>query len=191
MGSRSARSISWGAKVRTLIVIDLQEAMRAERSVDWPWANDAAPTVAGRLLDHARARGWRVIHVHHHGDDPADGFHPLNPLCAAMAEVTPLPGEEIVVKRGSSAFIGTDLAERLSGPLLICGGEANMCVESTARMAGNLGFAVTLVTDALVCFPRRAQDGRVFPPQAVLDMSLANLRSFARAATSEEILSLP
>ncbi|NBZ88386.1 isochorismatase family protein [Stagnihabitans tardus] len=177
----------------TLIVIDLQEAMRAERSADWPWANDAAPAVAGRLLDHARARGWRVIHVHHNVDDPADGFHPSNPLCAAMAEVAPLPGEEIVVKHGSSAFIGTDLAQRLEGEadLVICGGEANMCVESTTRMAGNLGFAVTLVQDALVCFPRRAQDGRIFPPQTVLDMSLANLRGFARIASSEDILSQP
>lgn len=175
--------------MQTLIVIDLQEAMRAERTADWPWANDEAPMVAGRLLEHARAKGWRVIHVHHHSADPADGFHPLNPLSAAMAEVAPLPGEDIVVKHGSSAFIGTDLGARLEGPLVICGGEANMCVESTTRMAGNLGFPVTLVADALVCFPRTAPGGKVIAPAAVLEMSLANMTSFARIATSEEVLS--
>lgn len=176
-----------------LIVIDLQEAMRAERTPDWPWANDAAPQVAGRLLAKFRAKGGRVIHVHHHTDYPGDGFNPDSPLCAAMAEVAPLPGEEIVVKHGSSAFIGTDLGARLAGvtDLVICGGEANMCVESTTRMAGNLGFKVTLVADALVCFPRQARDGRVFPPQAVLDMSLANLGGFARITLSEEVLSGP
>lgn len=189
MGSRSARWTSLAADP-VLIVIDLQEAMRAERTPDWPWANDAAPEVAGRLLDHARAQGWRVIHVHHHSDDPEDGFNPSNPLSAAMAEVAPRPGEAVVIKHGSSGFIGTDLAERLDGvtDLVICGGEANMCVESTTRMAGNLGFSVTLVQDALVCFPRRAQDGSVFAPQLVLGMSLANLRGFARIATSAEVL---
>lgn len=172
----------------TLIVIDLQEAMRAERTADWPWANDAAPAVAGRLLAHARAQGWRVVHVHHHSDWPGDGFNPDSPLCAAMPEVAPLPGEAIVVKRGSSGFIGTDLASQLEGPLVICGGEANMCVESTTRMAGNLGHEVTLVADALVCFPRRARDGSVFPAPLVLEMSLANLRGFARILDSAEVM---
>lgn len=171
-----------------LLVIDLQKAMRAERSADWPWARENAPEVAGRILAHARAAGWRVIHVHHHAGDPQDGFHPGNPLSAAMAEVAPLPSEEIVVKHGSSAFIGTDLGARLAGAeLVVCGGEANMCVESTVRMAGNLGHRVTVVSDALVCFPRRAMDGSVFPAQAVLDMTLANLSGFARIQRSDEL----
>lgn len=173
----------------TLVIIDLQEAMRAERTVDWPWASDAAPEVAGRLLAHARAKGWQVVHVHHAADDAQDGFHPSNPLSAAMEEVAPRAGEPVVVKTGSSGFVGTDLAERLGpGPLVICGGEANMCVESTTRMAGNLGYPVTLVADALVCFPRRARTGRVIPAADVLEMSLANLRGFATIVDSAEIL---
>ncbi|MBC7737332.1 MAG: isochorismatase family protein [Candidatus Saccharibacteria bacterium] len=35
---------------------------------------------------------------------------------------------------------------------MIVGGEANMCVESTTRMAGNLGFQTSFVADALVNF---------------------------------------
>lgn len=172
-----------------LIVIDLQEAMRSECLPDWPWANPDAPAQAARLLGHARGAGWRVIHVHHAADDPSDGFHPVNPLSAAMAEVAPRPGEEIVVKTGSSAFIGTDLAQRVAGAaLVICGGEANMCVESTMRMAGNLGHAVTVVADALVCFPRRAVGERVFPPDLVLDMSLAKMRGFARNQTLQDLI---
>ena len=172
----------------TLVVIDLQEAMRAERTPDWPWARDDAPAVAGRVLAHARAQGWKVVHVHHAASDPADGFHPSSPLFAAMPEAAPLPGEAVVVKRGASGFIGTDLADGLEGPLVICGGEANMCVESTTRMAGNLGHEVTLVADALVCFPRQARDGSVFPAGQVLEMSLANLRGFARILDSADLI---
>lgn len=119
-----------------LIVTDLQEAMRAARSADWPWADDAA---AGPLPAAFRARGWPVIPVHHHSDDPDEGFHPSIRLCAAMAEVAPLPGEPVVVKPGSSAFIGTDLAARLpGGPLVVCRGEANM--RDFARLAESTEF---------------------------------------------------
>jgi nicotinamidase-related amidase len=181
------------AKDTALIVIDLQEAMRAERDAGYPWANPDAPETAGRILAAFRAAGQPVVHVHHNATNPKDGFHPDNPLSAAMPEVAPASGEPVVVKLGSSGFIGTGLEALLRAAgvqsLVIVGGEANMCVESTARMAGNLGFKTTVVADALVNFQRSLRDGRVMPPETVLEMSLANLTSFARIADSVEVLS--
>lgn len=175
-----------------LVVIDLQEAMRAECEPDNPWANPDAPQVAGRVLAAFRAAGLPVVHVHHAANHPDDGFHPGNPLSRAMAEVAPLPGERVVVKRGSSAFIGTGLEEMLRtaghDALVILGGEANMCVESTTRMAGNLGFKTRVVADALVNFQRTRRDGVVVSPQDVLEMTLANLSGFARIVDSAEVL---
>lgn len=176
-----------------LMIIDLQEAMRAERDAGLPWANPEAPAVAGRLLAAFRAAGRPVVHVHHHASDPEDGFHPANPLSAPMAEVAPVAGEPVVIKTGSSGFIGTGLEALLRGQgidsLVVVGGEANMCVESTARMAGNLGFRTTVVADALVNFPRRLRDGTLVPPQMVLEMSLANLTSFADIGDSATVRS--
>ena len=175
-----------------LVVIDLQLAMQADRDAGYPWANPDAPQTAGRLLAAFRAAGLPVVHVHHHGVDPADGFHPDNPLSAAMPEVAPMPGEPVVIKHGSSGFIGTGLEALLRAAghdqLVIVGGEANMCVESTTRMAGNLGFRATVVADALVNFQRTRRDGVVVPPGDVLEMSLANMMSFARIVGSDEIL---
>lgn len=175
-----------------LLVIDLQEAMRAERDAGFPWANPQAPQAAGRILAAFRAEGLPVVHVHHNSSDPADGFHPANPLSAAMPEVAPLAEEPVVIKTGSSGFIGTGLEAALRAKginaLVIVGGEANMCVESTARMAGNLGFKTTVVADALVNFQRTLRDGQVMPPQTVLEMSLANLTSFARILDSAALL---
>ena len=175
-----------------LVVIDLQEAMRADRDAGYPWANPDAPATAGRLLAAFRAADLPVMHIHHNGTDPEDGFHPDNPLSRAMAEVAPQPGEAVVVKLGSSGFIGTGLEVLLRDAgcdhLVICGGEANMCVESTTRMAGNLGFRVSVVADALVNFQRSRRDGVVIPPQDVLEMSLANLMSFAKVVESGDIL---
>ncbi len=175
-----------------LVVIDLQETMRADRDAGFPWANPDAPATAGRLMAAFRQRGLPVVHVHHHATDPEDGFHPDNPLSRAMPEAAPLPGERVVVKHGSSGFIGTALEDMLRGAgltsLVMVGGEANLCVESTARMAGNLGFQTTVVADALVNFQRTRRDGVVVPPKDVLEMALANLTSFARIAESGEVL---
>ena len=94
---------------------------------------------------------------------------------------------------GSSAFIGTGLEDHLRAQgvsdLVIVGGEANMCVESSTRMAGNLGFKVTLAEDALINFQRTLRDGTVMPAETVLAMTLANLGgSFARIDTSADVL---
>ena len=175
-----------------LVVIDLQEAMRDWRDAGHPWANPEAVEAAARVLRRFRADGLPVVHVHHHATDPADEFHPENPMSAAMPEVAPLAGEAVVIKHGSSGFIGTGLEEMLRAAghdhLVVVGGEANMCVESTVRMAGNLGFKVTLVADALVNFGRTTRDGREIATEAVLDMTLSNLRGFARILDSAEVV---
>jgi nicotinamidase-related amidase len=179
-------------KSTALVVIDLQEAMRADRDAGYPWANPNAPETAGRILAAFRAKGLPVVHVHHHATHPEDGFHPSNPLSRAMPETAPQHGEAVVIKHGSSGFIGTGLEELLRGAgytaLVVVGGEANMCVESTSRMAGNLGFQTTVVADALVNFQRTRRDGVVVPPKDVLEMALANLSSFARIVESDQIL---
>jgi nicotinamidase-related amidase len=177
-----------------LVVIDLQEAMRDYRDAGHPWANPGAVEAAGRLVAAFRAAGLSVVHVHHHSLDPADEFHPDNPLSAAMPEVAPVSGEAVVIKHGSSGFIGTDLEVLLRAAgqdrLVLLGGEANMCVESTTRMAGNLGFDCLVVADALVNFERLRRDGGVIGAQDVLEMSLANLRSFARIVEAGEVAAM-
>ncbi len=176
-----------------LVVVDVQKAFVADRDEGYPWANADAPQRIADLLAAFRAAGLAVVHVHHHGTDPADNFHPGNPLSVAMDEAAPLAGETLVIKHGSSAFIGTDLEAVLRGAgldrLVLAGGAANYCVESTARMAGDLGFATTVVGDALINFQKTLRDGRVMPPGDVLAMTLANLDGeFARIATTTEVL---
>ena len=174
-----------------LVVIDLQEAMRDTCDAGNPWANPGAVEAALRVLAGFRAAGLAVVHGHHHDTDPADEFHPDNPLSAPMPEMVPLPGEAVVVKHGLSGLISTGLKTLLREAgrdrLVVPGGEASMCVESTVRMAGNLGFKTTVVADALINFGRRARDGREVSPEVVLDMSLSNLRSFARIVESGEV----
>ena len=176
-----------------LVVIDVQKAFIADRDEGYPWANPDAPARIAALLAAFRAKGLPVIHGHHHGLDQRDTFHAENPLSAPRDEVLPLEGERVEINHGSSAFVGTGLEATLRetgyDQLALAGGAANYCVESTARMAGNLGFDSTVVGDALINFQKAMRDGRVMPPGDVLAMTLANLSGeFAEIASTDEVL---
>ena len=176
-----------------LLVIDVQEAFAARRDRGQLWANPGAEQAIAALLAAFRRRGLPVIHVHHHGTDPADEFHRDAPGARVMACAAPKAGEAVVIKTGSSAFIGTDLSERLAAlgnpALVIAGGAANCCVNSTARMAGNLGHEVTIASDALINVGQRLGDGRVMPAADVLALTLADLDGeFGRVEPSGQII---
>ena len=178
---------------RALVVIDVQGDMVATREAGYPWANPGAEATIAALIAGFRAKGLAVVHVHHHETQEGASMAPGSSAAAPLDCAQPLDGEAVFVKHGSSAFIGTGLEDHLRAlgfsDLVIAGGEANMCVESSTRMAGNLGFKVTVAEDALINFQRTLRDGTVMPATTVLAMTLANLGgSFATIASSEAVL---
>ena len=58
---------------------------------------------------------------------------------------------------------------------MICGVITNNSVETTVRMAGNLGFETYLAGDAGFTFARKDYRGRLRTAEEVHDMSLANM----------------
>ena len=89
--------------------------------------------------------------------------------------------------------IGTDLEARLRAAgikaLVICGATTNHCVETTTRMAGNLGFDARLVRDATWTFDRIGPDGDAHSAEDIHAMTLANLNGeFARIVSAKEVV---
>ena len=174
-----------------LLLIDLQKAIDHP---DWGVRNNpSAENEIRRLLAHRRAENWPVWHVRHDSSEPASHYRPGQPGHDFKPEVAPLPGEPVIAKRTNNAFIGTGLEDRLRKgghtSLVVAGVITNNSVETTVRMAGNLGFDTYLVEDGCFTFGRLDWNGRARSADEVHAMSLANLHGeYCTVVSTNEVL---
>ena len=84
-----------------------------------------------------------------------------------------------VVKHVNSGFVGTsldiDLRSIHVSRLVVVGFFTNMCVETTVRMAGNMGYDTYLVPEGCSTTNRLGLDGFDYDPEDVHNMTVANL----------------
>ena len=151
-----------------LIVIDLQKGI-----VGMPTAHPAGEIVvrSARLADAFRRHGLPVVLVNVAGVAPGrteqarpagafpDGWTEL------VAELNPQPQDHRVTKRTWGAFTDTGLLDLLRREgvtqVVIAGIATSLGVESTARQAHELGFNVTLATDAMTDLRPEAHENSV------------------------------
>jgi nicotinamidase-related amidase len=179
-----------------LIVVDVQRAFDQWEAAGKRRNNPQAVARIVDLLGAFRDRGAPIFHIRHQGTKPSSSFLPDGTGYPVKDEAREQGGEPVIVKRVNSAFIGTDLESRLRAAgittLVICGATTNHCVETTTRMAGNLGFDARLVRDATWTFDRTGPDGDVHSADEIHAMTLSNINGeFARiVSTAEAIASL-
>ncbi|TXM59244.1 cysteine hydrolase family protein [Methylobacterium sp. WL120] len=176
-----------------LIVIDVQKAFDAWEAAGRRRNNPEALRSIAALLSAFRAEGRPIFHVRHQGTAEDSFFLPGTTGYEVKDEARERDDEPVIVKRVNSSFIGTDLEARLRsggiGTLIICGATTNHCVETTARMAGNLGFETYLVRDATWAYDRVGPDGDLHLAEDVHAMTLANLEGeFARIVRSGTVV---
>lgn len=176
-----------------LLSVDMQMEMANATAAGRPRANPDAGDNIARLLAGFRGAGLPVLHVMH--DDPRaeSKFRRDLPSGQPMPCAAPQEGEAVFWKTGSSGFVGTGLAEALQARgirnLVIVGGVAAFCVNSTARSAANLGFGVSVVEDALIAFAMPARKGGDLDAEVVLEVTLSALAAgFGEVLPSQEVL---
>jgi nicotinamidase-related amidase len=176
----------------TLIVVDVQRAFD-----DPVWGERNNPQAEARVAEAIagwRARGAPIIHVRHRSADPeASLFVPGTQAFEFKPEALPREGEPVLTKDVNSAFIGTDLEERLREAevetVAIVGLTTDHCCSTTARMAANLGFQTWVLDDAMATFARRTPDGDLIDAEEMHRTALASLHDeFAEVMPTADAL---
>jgi nicotinamidase-related amidase len=176
-----------------LIVVDVQRAFDEWEAAGKRRNNPEALARIVELLAAFRAGRTPIFHIRHASMRPNSSFAPGATGYPVKDEAREIEGEVVIVKRVNSAFIGTDLEARLRAAgittLVICGATTNHCVETTTRMAGNLGFDARLVRDATWTFDRVGPDGDAHSAEDIHAMTLANLNGeFARIVSAADVI---
>jgi nicotinamidase-related amidase len=174
-----------------LIIIDVQKGFD-----DASWGrrnNPGMETAIARLLGAWREAKRPIFHVQHLSRNPASPLSPGQRGVELKDEVKPLPGEAVITKQVNSAFIGTDLEDRLRRAgiktVVLAGLCTDHCVSTTTRMAANLGFSATVPADTSATFDRTGYDGKVYSADEIHRTALASLHGeFANVIESETLL---
>ncbi len=174
-------------KGSALIMIDLQNTYR--EGVMKLEGVEPAIKEAQKLLARAREAGCPIFHIQH--DAGTGSPYDLNERVGAISdEVAPHDGETVIVKHYPSAFVGTDLQDKLEAAgvkdLVIAGFMTHMCVNSTARSAFNLGFRPTIVAATTATRDLPGPDGSVVPASTIQTASLAAVADLFAVVTANE-----
>lgn len=175
-----------------LIVVDVQQGF--DDPTWWgPRNNPECEDNIRRLLDHWRDSGQPVVLVKHNSTTEGSPLRPGQPGNDFKTGIDG-PHDLLINKTVNSAFYGTpDLHHWLRSEqiesITVCGITTNFCCETTARMAGNLGYDVTFVLDATHAFDRTDIDGNTLTADQLTRVTAANLRDeFATVVTTDQLL---
>lgn len=175
-----------------LVVIDVQVGFD-----DPVWGrrnNPGCEANVAALIGSWRARGEPIIFVRHDSHERPDS--PLAPGQPGNAFKPAVTGEPdlLVTKQVHSAFYGQpDLDRWLQShdirALAICGIATDHCCETTARMAGDLGYETLFVQDATHTFDRVGPGGDKVTADEICRATAASIHGeFATVVTTKEVL---
>lgn len=175
-----------------LIVIDMQKGFT---DPGWgPRNNPDCEANVQRLLESWAASDRPVVLVRHDSVEDSP-LNPENPGNALLDFVAAAPHQLLVSKQVNSAFFGEpDLAGWLDDQgiqqIVVCGIQTNMCVDTTARMGGNLGYEVLLPIDATHTFDLEGPDGVRLSADELSRATAVNLHGgeFAEVLSTAELL---
>ena len=178
-----------------LIIIDVQKGFDDEKHWGGNRNNKDAETKIVQILDKWRELKFPIFHILHSSLELDSRLHESDPGFEMKDEIKPIDGEPIIVKNVNSAFIGTDLKERLDKQdikkLVIVGLTTNHCVSTSTRMAGNFGFDVLLISDATATFDRIGINGELFDAETIHQTALASLnKEFAEVIDTKKLFEL-
>jgi len=181
-----------------LLVIDAQKGINALQH--WGGAagrrnNPGAEGHIQTLIDAFRSNGLPVIYTAHNSRQAVSPLKLGTPGGEFLEGIVPRDDELVICKDVNSAFVGTtlelELRRRGIHRLISVGYFTNFCVETTVRMAGNMGYDSYLVPDACATSNRIGFDGVDYDAELVHNLSVASMHGeFGTALALPDALGL-
>jgi nicotinamidase-related amidase len=174
-----------------LLLIDIQDSFKTGGR----WARRGNPDFERNiawLLDAWRGAGLPLFFIMHTDGDP--GFRPGDAEFKTMDFMKRRNGEPLLVKNTKNSFTSTNLKEQLDAQgikrLVVTGIQTEQCVETTTRIAADLGYEVDFVTDATQTFPiRNPLTGEELSTADIFERTEYALRGrFARIVRTDDIV---
>lgn len=163
-----------------LLLIDIQSGLQETEYYGTERNNPDAEENCGKILKAFRKKRLPIFHVKHNSTNPASPLYPTKKGNAIHPLVLPMGDEPIIEKTVNSAFIGTNLETRLKKDnitdLIIVGLTIEHCISTSVRMAANIGFKVTLISDATTAFDKVGIDGKRYSAETIFHAELASLK---------------
>ncbi|GGJ46019.1 cysteine hydrolase family protein [Streptomyces brasiliensis] len=187
------------AENAALVVVDVQKGFD-ELDFWGPRNNPGADDNIAALIGTWQSTGRPVVFVRHDSPKPQSPLRPGyegNEFKEYVQERRGkgAGGELFVTKTVNSAFLGAPdlgawLKEQGIGQIVLAGIQTNMCVETTARMGGNLGYDVLVAYDATYTFDLAGPFGWRRSAEEIAQASAVSLHGggFARVVTTEEVV---
>jgi nicotinamidase-related amidase len=178
-----------------LILIDIQKGFDDLAYWGGERNNPDAEINSRKLLDYWREQHLPVFHIQHCSGNPDSKLAEGNPGNEIKDIVAPAVNEPVIKKSVNSAFIGTDLKERLDAAkidtIVIIGLTTDHCVSTSTRMAGNYGYKTYLISDATATFPKKGINNELYSAETMHLTALAHLNGeFATVLNTEAMLDL-
>jgi nicotinamidase-related amidase len=166
------------SKKAALIVIDVQEVL--DDTNQGELNNPKAEENIVKLLERWRRDRLPIFHVKYISPREKSPFHKDAPGTGIKESVKPLPGEPLIVKHFESAFVKTDLEERLKKAnlqtLIFVGFYTDQCIAATVKVANNLGFRVFVAADGTAATGCRGYNGKFYKAEDIHQVTLGSLR---------------
>lgn len=168
-----------------LILVDVQKEYLAKGRPFY--LETIGPSLANlrKLLAHARANGWKIIHMRHEQND--EYFAYGSELAEPIEGFDPLPGEYSFIKSNFSCFSNGEFQALIDRwrheDIYIAGYGASMCCLSTIIDAHHRGHDFTFVKDA-TCARRTAR----FEEQDVKERVIDLVQAFGQLVSTDELV---
>lgn len=139
--------------ITALILVDMENEWINRNSEYYVGSIPHVISNVNALIGYSRRKGHKIIFIRHVEKD-GDAFREKGKGSEIIATLKREKTDIVITKHTIGAFLNTKLEKELKGikNIIICGLLTNLCVRKLAEDAYDLGYEITIVSDACCAF---------------------------------------